>query len=100
MDDQAEKIPVKLPNGTIIKVEVTETGREDVAEDTLDFAGVTNALEGITQAVFGTLEKVKPNKATVKFGMEISVDSGALTAVIVKGSGKANLEISLEWDKN
>ncbi len=31
MNNQAEKIPVKLPNGTIIKVEVSRTGREDVS---------------------------------------------------------------------
>ncbi len=44
------------------------------------------------------IQKVKPKKATLKFGMEIAVESGALTAVIVKGSGKANLEITFEWE--
>ena len=43
------------------------------------------------------IQKAKPKKATVKFGMEIAIESGALTAVIAKGSGKANLEITLEW---
>ena len=94
MEYRAKRIPVKLPNGTAIKVEITETGRENVSSSTFSFEGVTDALEGITQAVSETLEKVKPNKATVKFGMELSVDSGVLTAVIVKGSSKANLEIS------
>jgi hypothetical protein len=41
---------------------------------------------------------VKPKKATVKFGMELAIESGQLTAVIVKGSGKGNLEITLEWE--
>jgi hypothetical protein len=44
------------------------------------------------------LQKVKPKKATVKFGMEMAIEAGQLTAVIVKGSGKANLEITLEWE--
>lgn len=100
MDFQAEKIPVELPNGSVIKIEASRSGREDISSDTFDFKEVTEALEGITQAIFGTLQKVQPNKATVKFGMEISADSGALTAVIVKGSSKANLEISLEWQKS
>jgi hypothetical protein len=96
--ERTEKVPVQLENGAIIKIEVTETGtgREDVAFDprALPFRRVTDALEGITSAISSTLEKVKPNKATVKFGMELAMESGQLTA----GSGKANLEISLEWN--
>jgi hypothetical protein len=42
------------------------------------------------------IQKVKPKKATVKFGMELAIESGQLTAAIVKGSGKTNLEITLE----
>jgi hypothetical protein len=30
--------------------------------------------------------------------MELAIESGQLTAIIVKGSGKANLEITLEWE--
>ena len=32
-------------------------------------------------------------------GIEVAVESGQLTALIVKGSGKANLEITMEWGK-
>ena len=46
-DDRTQNIPVKLKNGRIIRVEVTQTGREDVA---LGAASVTDALEGIVQA--------------------------------------------------
>lgn len=31
---------------------------------------------------------------------ELAIESGQLTAVIVKGSGKANLEITLEWERS
>ena len=96
---QTEKIPIKLPGGTIIKVEVEQTGREDVAFDVKPFKQVTDALEEITKALAETLQKAKPDKASVKFGLELAVESGQLTAVIVKGSGKANLEITLEWSK-
>jgi hypothetical protein len=50
------------------------------------------------QMIATPLQKVKPKKATVKFGMEMAIEAGQLTAVIVKGSGKANLEITLEWE--
>jgi hypothetical protein len=48
--------------------------------------------------VAAPLKKARPKKATVKFGMEMAIEAGQLTAVIVKGSGKANLEITLEWE--
>ena len=98
-ESRTEKVPVKLPGGTVIKVEVEQTGREDVAFDVKPFKQVTDALEEITEAFAETLQKTKPDKASVKFGMELAVESGQLTAVIVKGSGKANLEITLEWGK-
>jgi hypothetical protein len=98
-ESRLEKIPVQLPNGTVIKVEVSQMGREDVAFDVKPFTEITDALEGIVGAIAGTLQKVQPDKASVKFGLELAIESGQLTAIIVKGSGKANLEITLEWIK-
>jgi tetrahydromethanopterin S-methyltransferase subunit B len=96
-ESRSELIPVQLANGTIIKIEVAQTGEENVAFDVRPFQEVTNAIEGIVDAISSTLQKVKPSKATVKFGLEVAIDSGSLTVLIVKGSSKANLEISLEW---
>ena len=62
------------------------------------FQPVADAIEGIVQMIAAPIQKVRPNKATVKFGMELAIESGQLTAVIVKGSGKGNLEIMLEWE--
>jgi hypothetical protein len=98
-DDRTEAIPVALPNGTTIKVEVARTGREDVAFHTFSFKQITDALEGVVDAIAETLQKAQPKKATVKFGLEVAVEAGQLTALIAKGSGKANLEITLEWSK-
>jgi len=97
-NEPTEFIPVKLADGTTFKIEVTQMGREDVATTILPFKQVTQALEGIIEAIAGTLEKVKPDKASVKFGMEVGVEAGILIAMIVKGTGKGNLEITLEWD--
>lgn len=97
-DSRRNTIPVQLPNGSIIKFEVTHTGREDVAFDSQQFQPVADAIEGVVQMIMTPLQKVKPKKATVKFGMELAIESGKLTAIIVKGSSKANLEIALEWE--
>lgn len=98
-ETRTQNIPVKLEDGTTILVEVTQTGREDVANEASKFKAVTDAVGGIVQAIAEPINRARPNKATVKFGMELAVEAGQLTAVLVKGSGKANLEISLEWTK-
>jgi len=94
-----ETIPVQLPNGATVKFEITQTGREDVGFDVKQFQPVADAIEGVVQMIATPIQKVRPKKATVKFGMELAIESGQLTAVIVKGSGKANLEITLEWEE-
>ena len=43
------------------------------------------------------LARVKPDHATVEFGVDASVEAGGLTALIVKGTGSATLKITLEW---
>jgi hypothetical protein len=97
-ESRGDTVPVKLPNGAVVKVEVASTGRENVGFDVKQFQPVADAIEGVVQMIAAPLQKVKPKKATVKFGMELAIESGQLTAVIVKGSGKGNLEITLEWE--
>jgi hypothetical protein len=98
-ESRTEAIPVKLPNGTIAKIEVASTGEENVAFDVHPFQEVSDAIEGILDAVAGALQKARPSKATVKFGLEVTIESGSLAVLIVKGSSKANLEITMEWEK-
>jgi hypothetical protein len=91
-------VQVELPNEKTVRFEVASTGREDVAFDVKQFQPVAEAIEGVVQMIATPIQKVKPKKATVKFGMELAIEAGQLTAVIVKGSGKGNLEITLEWE--
>jgi hypothetical protein len=98
MQARTQIVPVQLPNGQIIQVDTTVLGgEEDVAFSIFTFDGVTEVLEGISAAIVGTLEKVKPRKATIEFGLEVAVESGKLTALLVKGAGKGSLKIALEW---
>ena len=97
-ESHSDTVPVQLPNGAVVKIEVSSTGREDVGFDVKQFQPVADAIEGVMQMIAAPIQKVKPKKATVKFGMELAIESGQLTAVIVKGSGKGNLEITLEWE--
>lgn len=95
---ETEKVPVQLPNGSVVDIEVSGLGIKDVSVTTFSFDDITNVIEGVTTAIKGSLERAKPKKASVKFGLEVSIESGKLAAAIVKGSGKANLEITLEWE--
>ena len=97
-ESRSDTVPVQLPNGATIKFEVAQTGRENVGFDLKQFQPVADAIEGIEQMIAAPIQKVKPKKATVKFGMELAIEAGQLTAIIVKGTGKANLEITLEWE--
>jgi hypothetical protein len=90
MDFPTKIIPVELSDGTIIKVEVTSIGEQRVAFQSRPFKEITNSIKSIAN---------QPDKVSVKVGLEVSVDAGKLTTLIVKGAGKANLEITMEWSK-
>jgi hypothetical protein len=55
------------------------------------------SVESLARSVAEVIQKVSPTKATAEFSVEIALESGKLTALLVKGSGKANLKITLEW---
>ena len=98
METRTEIIKVELANGGTLHIQATILGGEEEVAFTLpSFEGVTHAIEGIAQSVVSTLEKVKPRKASVEFGLEVALESGQITALLVKGSGTSNLKITLEW---
>ncbi len=98
MDRRTEVIPVEFANNVIVHVESTVLGgEENVAFKVASFKDVTDTIEAIAISVVQSLQRIKPHKAAIEFGLEIAVESGQLTALLVKGSGKANLKVTLEW---
>jgi hypothetical protein len=102
--DNSTSVPLRLPNHTLIRVEATalrRPGDTDVAfravEEALEIDGIQGAIEGIGQMVVDALSKLAPSKASAEFAIEVGLETGKLTALWVKGSGKANLKITLEW---
>ncbi len=99
--EQTVRFPVQLPNGASIKIETAQIGGQKDVSSSLNIKPlleISEAIEGIVQAISAPIQKVKPKKATIKFGLELAMESGQLAAIIVKGTGKANLEITLEWE--
>lgn len=95
---QTQLLPVDLGDGLIAQVEVIETGREKVSKGTFKFDSISKAITKISQTVAASIQSVSPTKATVKYGLAISIEQGSLMAAIVRGTGEANLEITLEWE--
>lgn len=101
MPDTSAVIPVVLPNGSKIRIEArTLDGagvREQVGITDLRFAELIPSIEGIAEAVLAIITKVSPKKASVEFGIEVSVEAGKLVTLLCSGEAKGNLKITLEW---
>lgn len=104
MADGTEIIQVRLANGAIARMEATVIGgsvageqERRIALDVHSFDGVLDIVEGMAGAVWDTLKKIAPDKASVEFGVEVGLENGQITGLFVKGSGKGNLKITLEW---
>jgi NTP-dependent ternary system trypsin peptidase co-occuring protein len=102
--NNSTSVPLRLPNQSLIRVEATflkRPGDTDVAfsavEKVLEVSCVQEAIEGIGELVIGALKNLAPRKASAEFAIEVGLESGQLTALWVKGTGKANLKITLEW---
>jgi hypothetical protein len=85
----------------MVQIEVRSTDPEvDVGiGDVLSFEGLAKSIEAITQSMNAVLQRVEPRRASVEFGVDVGVESGGLTALIVKGTGAATLKITLEWER-
>lgn len=95
--DRTRIVKVELEDGTTVDIQSTARGEEDIAATVFPFKEVTDKIESIAEAVLGTLKKVKPQSASVEFGIEVAVEAGQLTALLVKGTSTANLKITLQW---
>ncbi|HVB75560.1 MAG TPA: CU044_2847 family protein [Ktedonobacteraceae bacterium] len=97
-ESKTEVVKAQLDGGFSINIEATSLGGEErVAAGIPSFKDVTDTVEGLAKAMVMTLKKVKPRSASVEFGVQIGIESGKLTALLVKGTGNANLKITLEW---
>jgi Trypsin-co-occurring domain 1 len=103
-----EHIPTILPNGSTLRIEVSHLDQSLAASDTeapvadfstLRFSTITPAIEGLAGEMVLLLQRIGPSSAAIEFGIEMGVESGQLTAILVKGTGKANLKVMLHWDQ-
>ncbi len=93
-------VKVDMGGGRIVAIEARNVSPEQPVgiRDILNFDAVTDSIEAVADRVTSALSTVKPARAAVEFGVDIGVESGALTGLIAKGSGNATLKITLEWE--
>jgi hypothetical protein len=99
VDEQYELVEAKLPGGGTVSVRaVSLGGSADVGVlDALRFEDVTDTIRTIAETIGKALKSATPRKSSVTFGVEIALESGKLTSLLVQGSGTATLNITLEW---
>jgi Trypsin-co-occurring domain 1 len=97
--ESTQIVPVTLTDGTIIRIEARDLGGATKvgAFDSQSFKDLTKSIEAIAATFRESLERIEPRKASIEFGIEVGLESGQLTALICKGSGKANIKVALEW---
>ena len=67
------------------------------AQPVYSFDGVRRTIEAVAGQVAEAWEKVKPDEASVEFGLSIAAKSGKLLGLLVDGGGEAALKITLTW---
>ncbi|MDR5710414.1 MAG: CU044_2847 family protein [Armatimonadota bacterium] len=97
-----EVVAVRLPDGQRLLVEavsfdrVTEAAR-GVRELDQAWNEVADIVRAAGQSVVDAFEKLRPDRVAVEFGVKLAVESGRLTALLVKGTADASLKVTLEW---
>jgi hypothetical protein len=99
-----ERVRALLPGGGIVWVEAdTANVADSESEVALDLSkilsldDVSKVIGGLARLVHAGIEETKPRKITAEFSLAVTVESGQLTALWVKGSGNASIKLTLEW---
>ena len=98
MSTKSEIVTLKLDDGAECLAEIAQMGGEqDVSLSALRIEGVMDTVKGIARQLHGVFEAVKPQEASVEFGIALAAKSGKLTGLLVEGSGDASFKITLKW---
>lgn len=99
--DRSRYVPVLAGDRAFYVEAVTLDEEEEVAARNFGLEGFTQSIgavaETVSDAVMSGLRKVQPGKVIVEFGCEVGMDTGNLTAILVKGTAKANVKVTVEW---
>ncbi|WP_433059867.1 CU044_2847 family protein [Dactylosporangium sp. CS-033363] len=96
----AELVRATLPDGQEIwlKAESLSDSPQDIGiAASLPIEGFVEILNGVTTNVRAGLERLRPDEASVEFGIEFSLGSGGVVAALAGISGKASVKVTAVW---
>jgi hypothetical protein len=100
VEQRTRVVPVQVDDGTEVMFVTTVPGREeDVAAfaATYSFRRVAESISALSKSLRATIDSAHPDRATVEFGVELSVEASELLALVVQGSAAGNIRVTLEW---
>lgn len=85
--------------GATFFVEVADAGGVGTVGlgDVMSFDGVAETVTAVARSLSLAWEAVRPDEASVEFGLKVTVKSGKLTGLLVEGGGEASLKVTLSW---
>jgi hypothetical protein len=86
-------------DGTTFFVEVADAGGVGTVglDDVMSFDGVAETVTAIARSLSSAWEAVRPDEASVEFGLRVTGKAGKLTGLLVEGGGEASLRVTLSW---
>src|SRR5437762_2753378 len=95
-------VTATLADGTVVDVVVAATDTDDLASVSLSdhlvsLDRVMDQVAALASTVRDHLQDVAPTRATVEFGIGLSIKAGKLTALLVNGETDMSMKLTLEW---
>ena len=93
------EVVVVESHGTTFLVEVASGGGVGTVglDDVMSFDGVADTVTAVAKSLTDALEAVRPDEASVEFGLKLTAKTGKLTGLLVEGGGEATLKVTLSW---
>ncbi|MFJ2158173.1 CU044_2847 family protein [Streptomyces sp. NPDC087856] len=105
MSESRHVVEALLPNATTVSIVAVATDGRDPAQDvsarglpTLD--DVSSSITGMASLVRDAVVAVRPTSASVEFGVDVKIESGKLSGLIVSGAANATLKVTLNWESD
>jgi hypothetical protein len=99
-DRDVSRVPQGLPedpeHDTSI-LDLFRAGNDQSEGHAFSFDDVTSSVTALAGAMTRALQAIAPDEGEIEFGIDIGVESGQLTSLLVKGSGNATLKVRLLW---
>lgn len=96
------RIPVELSDKTIIYVEVEAIGDQPVSSSKASIKGVMQKLESLAKDLGDSVKQISdvacPDEISIEMGLEASLETGKLSAILVQGGSKANFKVTMKWN--